>query len=131
MKERIQKALKNLKKAEGKLENFLKVKNPSEVEMAGVIQAFEYTFELIWKYCQKLAQEDGVNCAGPKASLQYAFQRNLIRNSEEDTFLSMLRDRNLTVHTYNENLANEVYLRVHRDYFPLIHKFVENLESLK
>ena len=40
-------------------------------DRAGIIKAFELTFELTWKILQKIAQDDGVYTGGPKSSLKF------------------------------------------------------------
>ena len=39
----------------------------------------------------------------------------------------MLQDRNLTSHTYNEDLADEIYQRIISDYYPLLESAVQRL----
>ncbi|MHA0110909.1 HI0074 family nucleotidyltransferase substrate-binding subunit, partial [Klebsiella pneumoniae] len=90
-----------------KLRQFAATTDQSEVVRAGVIQAFEFTFELFWKVFQSLALEQGLSTASPKEALKAAFKLELI--SDETAWLDMLKDRNLTVHTYKEMLANEIY----------------------
>lgn len=41
--------------------------------------------------------------------------------------LEMVRDRNLTVHTYNEALAEEIYGRLQR-YLPLMDTWLDAME---
>lgn len=69
-------------------------------DRSGIIKAFEFTFELAWKTFQKIAREDGISTGGPKSSLKFAFQANLITNDNELLWLDMLNDRNLLNHTY-------------------------------
>jgi nucleotidyltransferase substrate binding protein (TIGR01987 family) len=46
----------------------------------------------------------------PKQAIKAAFAMGLIH--DEVTWLQMINDRNLTVHTYNENLSIEIFERV-------------------
>ena len=102
--------LANLEKAFGKLSKFLTVAKPSELERTGIIKAFEYTFELFWKTFKAKAEIEGLTIASPKAALSYALQAGLIVN--ENAWLDMLEKRNLGVHTYNEDQANEIYASI-------------------
>lgn len=95
-----------------KLELFLKEPISNERDMAGIIQAFEYTFEQCWKACQKIAALEGITAKSPKQSLEAAFQLSLIKQQDETVWLRMLEDRNLTSHTYNEKIAEEVVKRI-------------------
>ena len=110
MNERIRHQLNNLKSAFAKLVEFAQTANQTEVVRAGVIQAFEFTFELYWKVYQSLAVDQGLPAASPKAALKAAFKLGLI--DDEAVWLDMLTDRNLTVQTYKEALAKEIHGRI-------------------
>ncbi|MGH7539451.1 MAG: HI0074 family nucleotidyltransferase substrate-binding subunit [Gemmatimonadota bacterium] len=74
------------------------------------IQRFEFCFELGWKTIQEAARVQGVDCASPRACGRVGFRLGWIH--DEAGWLAMLEDRNLTAHTYNEELAREVYGRL-------------------
>jgi nucleotidyltransferase substrate binding protein (TIGR01987 family) len=76
-----------------------------------VIQRFEFSFELTWKTIKKLLlQVHGVEVRFPKDALQQAYKADWITN--EALWVNMLEDRNLTSHTYNKKLAQEIYNKV-------------------
>lgn len=81
---------------------------------AAVIQAFEFTFEVYWKTFQKLGQAEGLSIASPKAAFLYGYQAGIIKN--ESAWLNILKDRNLTTHTYHDMLAKEIYARIKAEY---------------
>lgn len=112
----MQKAIDNCRMALKKLDSFIDVanKDSSEVVRAGVIQAFEFNFEAFWKLFQKLAGQEGITANSPKTAFSAAFQMGLIKN--EAIWLSILNDRNLTTHTYHEDLANEIFKRIKESY---------------
>jgi nucleotidyltransferase substrate binding protein (TIGR01987 family) len=90
----------------------------SEVEQEALIQRFEYTHELAWKVLKDfLLHRFGISAKGPKDSAKEAFAAGVIENGE--TWLDMIEKRNLTVHTYNEDVALQVVEAVLKDYFPL------------
>lgn len=73
----------------------------SELEMEGLIQRFEYTFELAWKALQDLLKFKGYEFVqGPNGSLQKAFEDGLISN--HDGWRRMAKARATTSYTYNE-----------------------------
>jgi len=118
--------LANLKRAYAKLSTFVLTAKPSELERTGIIKAFEYTFELFWKTFKAKAEIEGLTTvASPKAALTYAMQAGLISN--EDAWLDMLEKRNLGVHTYNEEQANEIYNSI-KDVF--VREFDKSLKKL-
>jgi nucleotidyltransferase substrate binding protein (TIGR01987 family) len=76
----------------------------------GTIQRFEFTFELFWKAVRRLLALQGVEANSPKAVLQHAYRLGWL--DDEQAWLDVLKDRNLTSHTYQEPLALEVYRRI-------------------
>ena len=72
--------------------------NLNELEKDGIIQRFEFTFELAWKTLQDyFAQESGyVDVRGPRTVLKQAIQDNLLEDGH--VWLQMLDNRNLLTH---------------------------------
>lgn len=71
------------------------------------IQRFEFTFELFWKILRLYALRDGVEVNSPRSSIREAFRLHLI--DEENLYLAMLESRNMASHTYEEEIADEIY----------------------
>jgi nucleotidyltransferase substrate binding protein (TIGR01987 family) len=83
----------------------------TNLEKQGVIQAFEYTYELGWNTLKDyLAYQGIVDVVGARDTIRQAFRRELIKDSEG--WMEMLADRNLTAHTYNESTADEIVRKV-------------------
>jgi len=112
-----------------KLEFFLKDFDQSEVQRAGIIQAFEFTFEQCWKYLQKMAQIEGVNVASPKKAFQWAFSANLISTDQEQIWLSMIDERNQTTHTYRDAIAAKVLSNIQSHYAGAFQKLLEKVKA--
>lgn len=91
------------------------------------IQRFEFTFELYWKCLKDFFNAKGLTLNYPRDVLQQAYADMLI--SDEKLWLTMLNDRNLTSHTYDEALANQVYKAI-KQYVPALRKAVNTLEKL-
>lgn len=97
--------------------------NPLFVDAA--IQRFEFCVELAWKSLRVvLARDHGVEVASPKPALQEAYRLHLI--DDEAVWLDMLRDRNLSSHTYRESLAQAMYARLPR-YAELLKRLASSL----
>ena len=80
--------------------------NPLAID--GSIQRFEFCVELVWKLVKKMLMDiEGIEALSPKKALQFAYQSGWIE--DEQAWLQMLNDRNLTSHTYREEYALEIY----------------------
>lgn len=128
-RDRINHTLQNLRLAFASLEQFLTEPIRSNRDRAGVIQAFEFTYELAWKTFQKIAQEEGLRVATPRQAFSSALQAGYIPPEEEETWIGMMRDRNLTSHTYHESLATEIVERIQTAYFPVFKTTMHRLEA--
>ena len=84
------------------------------------IQRFEYTSETFWKVVKGyLDVQEGIVCNSPKSCFKEAFKVGLLSEEETVKILEMVDDRNLTSHTYHEEVAEEIYRRT-RDYWKLM-----------
>jgi len=116
----------NFKKALAQLERFLENQELNEMEEQGLIQAFEYTFELAWKTLQDILEEISgyPEIRGPRPTITQAFNDGLISNGEK--WMEMLKDRNRTVHTYDENIAREIAQAIRNEYRNLFTELDQN-----
>ena len=62
-------------------------------------------------------------CKSPKRCFKEAFQQGWI---EEEGFAEMVDKRNLTAHTYNNELAESVYQKIN-DYLQLFESLLKNM----
>jgi len=117
--------LNSFVKCLGRLEEILgKEKNITNRDAA--IKRFEFTVELGWKLVQKFLREQEIICRSPRECLDEAFKFGMI--DDDPKWLQMIKDRNLTTHTYDENLADEVYARL-PGYLGLFKSLKEQLEK--
>ncbi len=97
---------------------------------AGVIQNFEFTYELSWKMLRRqLRSEEGegeVTRLSRKDLYRLAAQKGLIDDPE--SWFVFHQGRNETSHTYDENTANDIYLLV-LDFLPVAEKLFKKLEA--
>ena len=100
----------------------------SELEKSGLVQWFEFTYELAWKVMQDLLEFKGYEfMRGPNGTLHEAFADCLI--DDNDTWRRMAKDRTLMSHTYDEQDALRVVELIFKDYTPVLHKLSETLAS--
>ncbi|SHF37699.1 nucleotidyltransferase substrate binding protein [Desulforamulus putei] len=76
------------------------------------IQRFEYCFELSWKLLKKALKIDGIDVNSPRQTIRAAFETGYI--DDIDIWFEMLEDRNMTSHTYDPDIANQVYESANR-----------------
>lgn len=104
-------ALNRLKEAIAEFNNY----TSSDVIRDGVIQRFEFTYELAWKTTKEYLEDIGItDKTSPKAVIKEAYAQKLITN--ESNWLLMLNDRNLTSHVYKEEMAEEIAERIVNTY---------------
>ncbi len=84
-----------------------------KVVRAGVIQNFEFTFELCWKFIQRWLRINQSAVTGPLT------RRDLFRRAArfgliDDPFkwIEYSEARNLTAHTYNRKTADRIYAQI-------------------
>lgn len=97
----------NLTKALARLKEASILPSDNLINQDATIQRFEFTFELCWKIMQTIVNENKKNVYGPKNVIREAAQLELI--NDPIIWFDFLKKRNLTVHTYEEKVAQEVY----------------------
>jgi nucleotidyltransferase substrate binding protein (TIGR01987 family) len=108
----------NFERALKQFEDFCESPITRPIEVAGLIQGFEFTFELAWKLLNVLCGLKGVEVSGPRDTLKAAYSLSLV--TDEQSWLAMLEDRNLTTHRYDEEFVNrlkQLLLTVYRQRF--------------
>ena len=122
------KIILDLKKAIEEFDHAITGDINSDLEKAGCIQYFEFTFELAWKAIKVIAQEEGIDtCNSPKSCLKYAFSTKMI--DKEDVWLNMLNSRNKMSHTYDATEALVVYDAL-LSYLPEFYVLLSGLKSV-
>lgn len=118
--------LENFCKALGQLSKFIEKKELSELEELGLIQAFEYTYELAWTTIKDFYENQGeTGIQGSRDAIRLAYRRQLIKDG--DAWMRMIQSRTLTSHTYNEDTARKIASETFNEYYP---QFVQLKETL-
>ena len=99
----------------------------SDLEEEGIIQRFEYTWELAWKVLKDYLENDGVvlEKITPKTVIVYAIEAKIITGHE--VWMSALDDRNKMSHQYNKKIFSEVIENIQRQYLTLFDALYEKL----
>lgn len=101
----------------------------SKLEQEGLVQRFEYTFELSWKVMQDLLTYKGYEfMTGPNGTLKMAFEDGLI--SDHDGWRLMAKSRNTLSHVYDEDEATAIVGLIFTQYAPLLKALDDKLKQL-
>jgi nucleotidyltransferase substrate binding protein (TIGR01987 family) len=105
----------------------------SDLEKEGVVQRFEYTFELAWKTIKDYLEYTGIvlEQITPRQVIKQAFAAKIITDGTQ--WIEMLGHRNLMSHTYNKEtfnnavnaIANPYVKKIDQVYLLLKEKSVE------
>ena len=102
----------------------------SLLEKEGVIQRFEYTFELAWKTLKDYLEEGGlvISPVTPRQVIKEAFAAKVIADGQ--VWINMLDIRNLLSHTYDGSVFEQAVTAIAQNYLPALkalrHFFLQN-----
>ena len=117
----------NFEKALTFLQSGVEKPELTKIEEAGVIQAYEFTFELGWKTLKDYLEENLLLVPFPRDAIKEAFRSDLIQDG--DSWMDMLEKRNLMSHCYDEKQAS-IALRLIKDrYFPILKALRERMKT--
>jgi len=120
----------HFKKALNQLTKFIEKGKLNELEQQGVIQSFEYTYELAWNTLKDFFEHQGeTGIYGSRDAFRLAFKRGLIEDGE--TWMDMIESRALTTHTYNEDVAKAIADKIFNRYFSEFQTLRTKMESLR
>jgi len=108
----------NFEKAMNQLERFVTHTDLNEMEEQGMIQAFEYTYELAWNVMKDFYESQGETLMqGSRDAIRMAINRGLI--AEGEIWMDMIQSRIATAHTYNQATAKDIIRKLRKDYVRL------------
>ena len=89
----------------------------SELEQQGLIQGFEFTHELAWNLLKDFLEAQGIaGLIGSRDAIRTAFKNGLLEDGE--TWMEMIKARNLSSHTYQLELANRLAAEILQRFYP-------------
>ena len=119
----------NFNKALNQLQKFIDKGELSELEAQGLVKAFEYTYELAWNTIKDFLEFSGQSdIYGSRDAIRKGFQLGLI--TDGDGWMDMLKSRNQTSHTYNEDTARQINNAVVTRYYGLFIRLRTKFEQL-
>ncbi|MDY0374953.1 MAG: nucleotidyltransferase substrate binding protein [Desulfobacterium sp.] len=118
----------NFEKAYKQLKiSVLQVHGLSDLEKEGMVQRFEYTFELAWKTLKDYLEAQQVDAKFPREVIKQAFHYEIIEDGE--IWMDMLEKRNLMAHTYEEKIFRMAVDNISTKYFNAISQVYDFLQK--
>ncbi len=100
----------------------------SDLEKQGLIQVFEFVFELAWNVMKDYFLYQGNPAiTGSRDAIRTAFKNGLIADGEG--WMEMIKSRNQSAHTYNESVANEITEKILQSYHQLFAQFATDMQA--
>lgn len=124
-KEKIELLYKDLNSATTRLNEAL-AQPPTTFNQDSAIKRFEFTFEMAWKIMKAICEYEGTKVASPRQSIRQIADIGLI--DDPQAWIKFLKSRNLTVHTYKEEIAQKVYQSV-KKFVPFVKKLISSVEE--
>ena len=102
---------------------------PSEIVIDGIIQRYEFTFELAWKTMKDYLEYNGIvnDIASPRGIIQQAYASKVIDNGE--IWIQMMLDRNSLSYLYDEKKSRIIYDNIRNKYILELKKLKQFLEG--
>ena len=99
----------------------------NDLEKEGVIQRFEYTFELSWNTLKDRLEHDGVimQSVTPRNVIRTAAATGLVADGQ--TWIDMLEDRRNTSHRYDIEMLENVLSNIRDNYLPILEELHQRL----
>ncbi len=119
----------NFSKAQKRLERACAQEAYNELELAGLVQTFEFTFELMWKTLKDLLEFEGFDVASPRSVIRTALEARHLSSQQCETLLEALGKRNLLSHTYDEANVLEAQQLILKSFYPVIKEVAAYLEE--
>ncbi|NWF67161.1 MAG: nucleotidyltransferase substrate binding protein [Campylobacterales bacterium] len=123
----------NFKKALKQLSDAVELSKKRELsllEKQGLIQAFEFTHELAWNLLKDYLEYQGnQEIRGSRDAIREAFKVGLIKNGE--MWMETIKARNITSHTYDEELVQIAYKTIANDYILLFYEIGETFTEIE
>ncbi|MBI4236989.1 MAG: nucleotidyltransferase substrate binding protein [Deltaproteobacteria bacterium] len=115
----------NLQQAHAQLRRGLAIAAPNDIEKQGIIQSFEFTFELAWKTLKDYLESQNVAAQFPREVIKEAFHYGVVRSG--DVWMDMLEKRNLMTHTYDEGAASAALQLIRHPYAAALQEAIDFL----
>ena len=100
-----------------------------DLELAGLIKTFEFSFELSWKVLKDLLFYEGHDVKAPRAVIRKSFEVEYINESDCEILIDALDKRNLLSHAYLLDVAQEAETLIKERYHPALVRLLQTLDA--
>jgi nucleotidyltransferase substrate binding protein (TIGR01987 family) len=129
---RWQQRFENYRKALAQLNDAVALSAERELtnlEKQGLVKGFEYTYELAWNVMKDYFRYQGnQEIRGSRDAIRAAYQSDLVDDGH--IWMKMIEDRNLSIHTYNQNVVEKIEDHILRLYIDEFQKFSTVMERI-
>ena len=101
----------------------------SDLERAGLVKTFEFTFEFGWKVMKDLLFYEGHDLNSPRDIIRKSFESGYISENDCEMFLYALNTRNTLSHAYRDELAREAETLIKVRYHPMLRRLWQTLKQ--
>ncbi len=122
--------LEDFENALKRLKEGIEIPNPDTLQIDGILQRFEFTFELSWKTIKDYLEYEGFSekIGSPREIIQQAFKQHIIEDG--DGWIKMMLARNSLSHLYDEETSRKIYNEIKEKYVHLINDVVDKLKNI-
>lgn len=107
--ERLERRLVEAAAALSTLDELASKANRSLVERDSAVLRLIYSYEAIWKACQKLlASLENISAGSPNASIRAARGLGWLSDEDAEAAIKLGEERNLAVHMYREHVGEQI-----------------------
>ena len=88
------------------IENDIKNEGFSDIYLDLIVKRFEFTYEMAWKSLKRYLEFLGFEPKSPRGTFKEAYSQDILK--DENIWLDMIEQRNLSSHIYDEYQINEI-----------------------
>ncbi len=126
---RFQHRFENFSKAVKQLQDACEKDSYSNLELAGLIQTFMFSYELAWKVLKDLLQHDGYPLNSPRAVIRQSFVSAYLNEQDTEIFLEALLQRNKLSQMHDIALIKEDAILIKEKFQPMLSRLHQTLSN--
>ena len=127
--ERIDRRIAEAAAALATLDELVGKSERSLAERDGAVLRLIYTFEAVWKACQKLlAARENISAGSPNAAIRAACRLGWLSDADARAAIELAKERNLAVHMYRGQVGEQIEQHL-AEHAALLHRWLDALQA--